>query len=570
MHDLVFRGGTIVDGSGNPRFQGDLAISGEHIAAVGTDIGPGRREVDARGLLVTPGWVDIHTHYDAQVTWDEQLTPSSWHGVTTAVMGSCGVGFAPAAPDRHQWLISLMEGVEDIPGAAMTEGMSWGWESFPEYLDALSGMERAIDFATQIPHGALRAYVMGDRGAANEAATAQDIAEMARLVEEGIRAGALGFSTSRTMLHKSTDGEPVPGTFAAEDELLGIAHALKRGGHGVFQIAAEHLDMLTELKWMRRIARETGHTVTFPVSQTDHAPELWRDVLKELDAIRDEGLPVYGQVAGRAIGIIMNWQGTAHPFMPMVPYLEIFQKPWEERRVLLADPALRERIINADPVDLGEFANFVTRSYHKMFPMRAGTDYEPRPEHSVAAIAAREGRDPRAVAYDLLMEDGGQGSLYFPLFNYADQSLELLHTLHQHPQTIIGLGDAGAHCGAICDGGIPTFMLSFWTRDRSRGARLGLEHIVKRQTSQTAALFGLHDRGLLRPGYRADVNLIDYDGLNIDRPRLAFDLPAGGRRLVQRATGYRMTTCRGQIISEGGVPTGALPGRLLRGPQRLG
>ncbi|MFT4979062.1 MAG: N-acyl-D-amino-acid deacylase [Myxococcota bacterium] len=569
MHDLVIRGGTIIDGSGAPRYTGDIAIDGETIVAVGTVDAKGRREIDAAGLLVTPGWVDIHTHYDAQVTWDDQLTPSSWHGVTTAVMGSCGVGFAPAAPDRHEWLIALMEGVEDIPGAAMTEGMSWGWESFPEYLDRLSTLHRAIDFAAQIPHGALRAYVMGERGAKNEPATAEDIDRMSALVEEAMRAGALGFSTSRTLLHRSTDGEPVPGTFAAEDELLGLGHALKRAGHGVFQIAAEHLQMPSEVQWMRRIARETGRTVTFPISQTDHAPELWQQMVGILDEIREEGLPVYAQVAGRAIGIIMNLQATAHPFMAAVPYLEHLQLPWPERLALLRDPDVRSRIIAADPLDLGEFPNFVTRSYHKMFRMDRGADYEPRPEDSVAAIAARTGKDPREVAYDLLMGDGdGEGSLYFPLFNYSDQSLDLLHSLHSHPQTIIGLGDAGAHCGAICDGGIPTFMISFWTRDRERGPLLGLEHIIRRQTSATAALFGLNDRGLLKPGYRADINLIDYDAIDIDRPKLAFDLPAGGRRLVQRARGYAMTLCRGTIISEGGEPTGALPGRLVRGPQQ--
>ncbi len=569
MHDLVIRGGTVVDGTGRPRFTADLAVDGETITAVGGDIGPGRREIDATGLLVTPGWVDIHTHYDAQVTWDPQLTPSSWHGVTTVVMGSCGVGFAPVAPERHQWLIGLMEGVEDIPGAALTEGIQWGWESFPEYLDALDGLERAIDFGAQIPHGALRAYVMGDRGAANEAARAEDIDEMARLVEEGIRAGGLGFSTSRTMLHKSIDGEPVPGTFAAEDELMGLAHALKRGGHGVFQVASEHLDMVSELEWMKRIARDTGHVVTFPVSQTDQAPHLWRTLAKELEDIDAEGLPVYGQVAGRAIGIIMNWQATAHPFMNRVPYLEILQLPWEERLELLKKPEIREAIVNAEPIELWDFADMVTQTYGKMHRMDRGVDYEPRPEDAVAAIADSEGRTPSEVAYDLLMgPDGdGEGSLYFPLFNYAEQSLDLLHELHQHPRTLIGLGDAGAHCGAICDGGIPTFMLSFWTRDRERGPTLPLEHIVRRQTSATAELWGLKDRGRLAPGFRADINLVDYDALAMDRPRLTFDLPAGGRRLVQRASGYVATFCRGVEIARDGEPTGALPGRLIRGPQ---
>lgn len=567
MHDLVIRGGTIVDGLGTPRYVGDVAVDGDTLTQVGGVAGPGRREVDATGLLVTPGWVDIHTHYDAQVTWDPQLTPSSWHGVTTVVMGSCGVGFAPAAPDRHEWLIGLMEGVEDIPGAALTEGMTWGWETFPEYLDALDGLERAIDFGTSVPHGALRAYVMGERGAANEPATADDITQMAALVEEALGAGALGFSTSRTLLHRSSDGVPVPGTFAAEDELMGLAHALGRAGQGIFQVAAEHGDMVQEVDWMKRIARETGRPVTFPISQIDQAPELWKALVARLDECAAEDLPVFAQVAGRAIGIVMTWQGTAHPFMAAVPYLQIFEEPWETRLPKLQDPDVRAAIVGAEPLDLGPFANFVTRSYHKMFRMDQGADYEPRPEDSVAAIAAATGRDPREVAYELLMEDEGRGTLYFPLFNYADGSLDLLHSLHQHPRTLIGLGDAGAHCGAICDGGIPSFMLSYWTRDRERGPTLPVEHIVRRQTSATAELWGLHDRGRLAEGYRADLNLIDYDGLSIERPHLSFDLPAGGRRLIQRASGYRMTVCRGEVISENGEPTGALPGRLLRGPQ---
>lgn len=581
MHDLVIRGGTLVDGSGRPRFTGDLAVDGEVISAVGGQLGPGRRELDAAGLLVTPGWVDIHTHYDAQVTWDAWLTPSSWHGVTTVVMGSCGVGFAPAAPDRHAWLIGLMEGVEDIPGAALTEGMRWGWESFPEYLDVLAGLERAIDFGAQVPHGALRAYVMGERGAANQPATAEDIAGMAGLLEEGVRAGALGFSTSRTLLHKSVDGEPVPGTFAAEDELMGLARALQRGGHGVFQVAAEHLDMVSEVQWMKRIARETGHAVTFPISQTDADAHLWRQLVAELDAAEAEGLPVFAQVAGRAIGVVMNLQATAHPFMNRVPYLEILPQPWPERLERLRRPEVRAAICVAEPVELWDFADMITRSFHKMYRMDGGADYEPPPEDAVSAVASARGLTPSEVAYDLLMglrpgegaeparlaQATGEGSLYFPLFNYAEQSLDLLHTLHQHPRTLIGLGDAGAHCGAICDGGIPTFMLSFWARDRSRGPRLPLEHLVRRQTSATAELWGLHDRGRLAPGHRADLNLIDLDALSLDRPRLAFDLPAGGRRLVQRARGYVHTFCRGVEISREGEPTGALPGRLVRGPQ---
>ncbi len=568
MHDLVIRGGTVIDGSGQPAFTADVAVQDGAIVAVGQGLGPARRELDADGLLVTPGFVDIHTHYDAQVTWDPQLTPSSWHGVTTVVMGSCGVGFAPAAPDRHAWLIGLMEGVEDIPGAALTEGIKWGWETFPEYLAALERLPRALDFAAQVPHGAVRAYVMGERGAANEAATPDDVARMAEIVEEAVRAGALGFSTSRTLLHRSAiDGEPVPGTFAAEDELLGIAGALKRAGHGVFQIALEHPEVPAEFTWMRRIAA-SGVPVTFNLSQIDQAPDLWRRGLALLEEADRDGLPIRAQVAGRAIGILMCWGGTAHPFATHPAALALRDKPEGEVVRTLRDPAFRERLLGQEPLHLGEFETFVTRSFHKMFLVDDAFDYEPAPEQSVAAIAAREGRRPEEVVWDALARDGFTGMLYFPLFNYSAGDLDVLHTLHSHPRTLMGLSDAGAHCGAICDGGMPTFMLSHWARDRSRGARLPLEHVVRRQTRDTAEAFGLLDRGLIAPGLKADLNVIDFEGLRLRRPALVRDLPAGGRRLVQRADGYVATVASGEVISEQGEPTGALPGRLLRGPQR--
>jgi N-acyl-D-aspartate/D-glutamate deacylase len=568
MHDLVIRGGRVVDGTGAPAFVADVAVEDGRIVAIG-QVGPGRRELNADGLLVTPGFVDIHTHYDAQATWDPYLTPSSWHGVTTVVMGSCGVGFAPAAPDRHAWLIGLMEGVEDIPGAALTEGIQWGWESFPEYLDTLAKMSRVADVGAQIPHGAVRAYVMGDRGAANETATPEDVAKMAQIVEEALRAGAMGFSTSRTLLHRSAiDGEPVPGTFAGEDELFGIGRAIQRAGHGVFQLAAEHHEVPSELKWVRRMATELKIPVMFNLSQFDQAPELWKVAQQELNAMNADGLNVRAQVAGRAIGILMCWAGTAHPFATRPSVLALRDKDPAEALRALRDPGFQQKILAETPVHLGDFETFVTQTFSKMFAVDEAFDYEPGPEQSVAAIAKRTGRTPEEVCLELLNRHDGEGMLYFPLFNYSAGDLDVLHELHSNPNTLMGLSDAGAHCGAVCDGGMPTFMLTHWTRDRKRGAKLPLEYVVQRQTSDTAKAFGLHDRGVLAPGYRADLNLIDYERLAFGRPKLVYDLPAGGRRLTQRASGYVATICAGEVVAEQGEPTGATPGKLLRGPQQ--
>ena len=567
MHDLLIKNGTLIDGTGADRRVADVAIRGDRIVAVGTDLGPAREEIDATGKIVTPGFVDIHTHYDAQVTWDPMLTPSSWHGVTTVVMGSCGVGFAPARPDRHDWLIGLMEGVEDIPGAAMHEGIQWEWESFPEYLDAIERKPHVIDFAAQVPHGALRAYVMGERE--TELATADDIAEMSRLVEEALHAGALGFSTSRTLLHKSVLGVPVPGTFAARDELFGIGEALRRANAGVFQCASEHLNVPEETVWMRDLAEHIDRPVTFNLSQTDQAPELWKDLVTVLDEAHAKDLPLYAQVAGRAIGIVMNWRLTAHPFRLFPAFhAELYNHPeFEDLVERLRLPEVRDKIVNDTPIQLDEFATFVTRSFHKMFRIGADPDYEPDQAVSVAAEAERRGVKPEEVAYEWMLENDGQGTLYFPLFNYADGDLEILHRLHAHPQTRMGLSDAAAHCGAICDGGMPTFMLTHWTRDRARGDTLPLEYMVMRQTSQTAELFGLHDRGVVAPGMKADVNVIDYDELGLLAPEILFDLPAGGRRLAQRPKGYVATVCSGQVIFLDGEHTGVYPGQLVRGAQ---
>ena len=527
------------------------------------------QSVDADGLLVTPGFVDIHTHYDAQASWDPYLTPSSWHGVTTVVMGNCGVGFAPAAPDRHDWLIALMEGVEDIPGSAMTEGIVWQWTSFPEYLDALAAKPRVLDVGAQIAHGPLRGFVMGDRGAANEPATDADIDAMSALVQEALRAGALGFSTSRTPLHRSKDGELVPGTTAYERELLGIGEAIKRAGHGVFQFAPEHARLpVDEWPWMRRLAALTGQPVSVNLNQPDQAPEAWREVLTLLDQAHADGLPLYAQVAGRTIGILYCLHGSVHPLLFHPAYTEVAHLPMHERLVALAEPERRRRIIHEVPADGGLFTKVVLDNLHKVWPVADGAiDYEPSADQSVAAVAARTGVPPMQVVLDQLTAHDGNGMIYAPFFNYSYGDLSMTYAATNHPYTRMGLSDAGAHCGAICDGGTPTFMLTHWARDRTRGPKFALEYIVQRQTSQTAQLYGLSDRGLVAPGLRADLNVIDFHGLTFDAPRMAFDLPAHGRRLVQRASGYAATFVAGIQTVDHDQFTGALPGQMIRGPR---
>jgi N-acyl-D-amino-acid deacylase len=571
--ELVIRNGRVVDGSGGPARMADVVVDDGRItdvvsAGTASTAGPGQ-VLDADGRLVTPGWVDVHTHYDAQVTWDPWVTPSSWHGVTTVVMGNCGVGFAPAAPDRHEWLIDLMEGVEDIPGSAMTEGITWEWTSFPEYLDSVERMPRVLDVGAQIAHGPLRAFVMGDRGAANEPATAADSATMGALVTEALLAGALGFSTSRTSLHRSKAGELVPGTDAAVSELLAIGDGMARAGHGVFQFAPEHtLVPRQEWPWMQELARRTGRTVSVNLNQPDQAPEVWREVLGLLDDAAAEGLPLFAQVAGRSIGILYCLHGSVHPLLFHPAYVEVADLPLPQRLVALADPERRRRIVEDEPDDGGFFARVVLGKLDRMWAVEgADIDYEPAFDTSVAAAAARRGVPPMALVLDQLTSDDGNGMLYAPFFNYSYGDLSMTYEAVQHPRTRNGLSDAGAHCGAICDGGTPTFMLTHWARDRRRGPTLPLEHLVHRQTRQTAELYGLLDRGLLAPGMRADINVIDFDALSFGLPRMAFDLPAGGRRLVQRARGYDATFVAGVQTVAGDEFTGALPGHLVRGPQ---
>jgi N-acyl-D-aspartate/D-glutamate deacylase len=564
MHDLVVRHGTLVDGTGTPPRVGDVAIDGDRMTHVGATAGPARREIDARGLLVTPGWVDIHTHYDGQVTWDPYLTPSSWHGVTTVVMGNCGVGFAPAQPDRHEWLIGLMEGVEDIPGTALAEGITWGWETFPQYLDAIEGMPRVLDVGAQVPHGAVRAYVMGDRGARNQVPTAEDIARMAAIVRDGIAAGALGFTTSRTILHRSIDGEPVPGTFAAEDELLGIGRAM---GGGVLELASDLMPEDPELAWMERVAVETGRPVTFACLQNDIDPEQWRRLLAAAERVAARGGRLAPQIAARPTSVLMGLVSKLHPFAGHRTYAEIADLPLAERVRALREPERRARMLAEQVEYPNPVIAFIAQAFHKFFPLGNPPDYEPRPEASVAAMAAREGRTPQEVVYDLLLERDGKALLYFPFLNYAGGDFEAIREMLLHPLAVVGLGDGGAHCGVICDASTPTYLLTHWVRDRARGPRLPIEHIVRRQTYETARLYGLADRGALAAGMLGDLNVIDFEALGLTAPEMIFDLPASGRRLVQRARGYRATVKRGTVVFEDGEATGALPGRLIRGPQ---
>jgi N-acyl-D-aspartate/D-glutamate deacylase len=525
------------------------------------------RVISARDRVVTPGFVDIHTHYDAQATWDANMTPSSQHGVTTVVMGSCGVGFAPVRPNEQEWLIGLMEGVEDIPGSAMVEGIRWDWESFPEYLDALEKMPRVLDVGTQIAHGPLRAYLMGERGAKNESATEADRDQMKRLATEALQKGALGVSTSRTSLHRAIDGELVPGTTADAEELFALGDAMRTAGHGVFVAACEHADVPRECEMLAELSRRSGRPVTVNLSQIENAPDLWREGLSRIEAEQQKGAQLFAQVAGRAIGVIMGLELTANPLMLSSTYLGMVGDSLAERVQALRDPQVRARLLADEALDLGALGRLVLERPDKIWLVGEQLDYEPKVEDSLAAIAARRGVTPREIALDALLEHEGHGLLYRPLFNYAEDHLSMVREAHLHPHTLMGLSDAGAHCGAICDGGMPTFMLSFWARDRNRGETLPLEYVVKRQTRDTARFFGLHDRGVLGPGYRADVNVIDFDNLHLKTPRVVYDLPAAGRRLLQDASGYAYTCCRGQITVENDVLTGALPGRVLRGPQ---
>ena len=568
MHDIVIRNARIVDGSGKPAVHGDIAIDGGTLRQVGGKAGPGRREINAGGLLAAPGWVDVHTHYDGQATWDPYLTPSCWHGVTTAVMGNCGVGFAPADPKRHDWLIGLMEGVEDIPGTALAEGIDWAWESFPEYLDAIERTPRALDLAAQVPHGAVRAYVMGERGATDTPANDDERAAMAALVGEAMQAGAVGFSTSRTILHRSIDGELVPGTEADAAELTTIAAAM---GGGVFEVASDLAPEGDELAWMSEIIDKHGCKVTYACIQNDEDPGQWRRLLDHA-AARGSGL--YPQVAIRPPGCLMCLDGT-HPFTGRPSYLALAHLPVAERAAEMRKPEVRAAILSEAGQRPGRLLRLLfmegkamrspIADYHRIYWLGDPPDYEPDARASMQAIGESSGRSAEATAYDLLLENDGRAFLYSPLFNYNAGNYDVAREMMLHPNTILGISDGGAHCSLICDAGAPTYLLEHFVRDRRQGPRIGLEQAVRMQTRDTAMLYGFSDRGLLRAGLRADLNLIDLERLAIPSPQLVYDLPASGKRLIQSAHGYHATIVGGRTTFEEGEATGELPGCLLRG-----
>jgi len=572
MHDLVIQGGTVVDGTGVPARTADITVTDGVITGIGDHRGEAAtRTVDAEGLLITPGWVDIHTHYDGQATWDDVLAPSSWHGVTTLVTGNCGVGFAPARPGSHEWLIGLMEGVEDIPGSALSEGMTWNWETFPEYLDALEAHHWTVDIGTQVAHGAVRAYVMGERGARNEPATPDDIAAMKQVVKEAIAAGALGFSTSRTMTHRAIDGEPVPGTHAAEDELFGIGSALGELGTGIFELAPAGTageDLLApqkEVEWMRRLSATIHRPVTFAMVQIDDAPDLWRELMDESLRAVDEGADLWPQVAGRGFGLLSG-HFTTYSLLDQIPaYQELKAKGLspDELVAALRTDEWRHAIESWDPDPVT--AKRMEKAYRSTFTLGSPPEYEPGPERSLAGIAEATGIPALTVAYDAMLEDDGHGLLYVPILNYSGGDLHAAREMLLHPRAALGLGDGGAHCGVICDASQPTFMLTHWTRDRTRGEQLPLEWIVKKQTHDTARLYGLTDRGTLEVGALADINIIDFDNLQLTNPVVVADLPAGGKRILQGATGYVETIKSGVTTFRDGVDTGARPGVLVRG-----
>ncbi|MEQ9450441.1 MAG: amidohydrolase family protein [Pseudomonadales bacterium] len=565
MYDLVIRGGTIIDGSGKPKFVGDIAINGEKIVAVGEVPEVGKEEIDAQGLLVTPGWVDVHTHYDGQATWDPILAPSSWHGVTTVVMGNCGVGFAPVRPGDQEYLIELMEGVEDIPGAALAEGIDWQWESFPEYLDALETKARTIDVAAQVPHGAVRAYVMGDRcNTQDDLPTDEELLQMQALVREGIAAGGVGFSSSRTWLHKDKHGVHVPGTFAGSDEMLALGMSMKGLGHGIFEMVSDHLGDDDEWAWIQQFAEQTGRPITLVA--TSAAAFEGNKMYNIAEEARQKGIEVRPQIAGRPTGVLHGLQSNFHVFALTPTYQSIADQPLEQLVATLADPDIRARIISEVDADRPmPLSGSLGQLLWAIFPLGERPNYEPNREDSVAGIAEARGVDAFEVMYDLLIDNGGKELFYQPLGGYQTYNFDFFRTSMQHPNVLFGLSDGGAHCGVIADAGMPTFILSHWARDRSKGERFELEFLVRKLSRDTAEAYGMYDRGLLAEGMLADINLIDFAALSLHRPEAVFDLPTGGKRLVQRVEGYRKIIKRGQTIFADSEHTGALPGKLVRG-----
>jgi N-acyl-D-aspartate/D-glutamate deacylase len=563
-YDLVVRGGVVYDGQGGEGFEADVAVKDGRVAAVGEVSGSGAEEIDARGKIVAPGFVDIHTHYDGQATWENRMQPSSWHGVTTVVMGNCGVGFAPCRPEDHDRLVRLMEGVEDIPFPVLSEGLPWNWQSYPDYLDRLAERRFDVDIGSQLPHAALRVFVMGQRGVDREPATADDIAAMAALAKEAMQAGALGFGTSRTLNHRSSDGSPIATLTAGEDELTGIAMGIAEAGRGVLQFVSDFADERAEFGMLRRVVERSGRPMSFSLLQSPIRPDNYRILLEEVEDAVAAGLKIKAQVAARPVGVLFGLELTLNPFTPYPVYREIARRPLAERVALLKDPQFRENLLSHPPE--GRVRGRL-KDWSNMHLFSSLPDYEPTPETSIAVIAERTGRSPEEVALDHLTSNDGHAMIYAPVLNYAEGTLEPARAMLSHKDCVPGLSDGGAHVGTICDGSFPTTLITYWTRDRTLGPRLPLAHIIRLQAHETARAVGLYDRGVLAPGYRADLNVIDYDNLRLYAPEVAYDLPAGGKRLLQRASGYTATVVAGQVTYRDGEATDALPGRLLRGAQ---
>ena len=561
---IVVRNGTVIDGTGAAPYEADVAIAGGKIVEIGKIAARGAEEIDAKGKLVTPGFVDIHTHYDAQAAWDSRMTPSSWHGVTTAVMGNCGVGFAPCKPEDRQKLVELMEGVEDIPGVVMAEGLKWDWESFGEFLTSLERRQRDIDLCALLPHAAVRVYVMGERAIRHEAANQGDIAQMRQIVEESVRAGAFGVSTSRTISHKSLKGEYIPTLRAAEEELTGLAMGMKDAGSGFLEIVGDwnQPDPATEFAMLRRVVEKCGRSAVFSLTQRHDRTEVWKELMALSNQAIADGVSIRPVAPPRAIGILLGLEGSQNPFSGTPTYKSIAHLPLAERVKVMSDPEMRAKILSDDPVTGSTFPLFHRMSYTKMFRFGHPANYEPQREDSITAIAEREGRTPQEVAYDIMLEDGGRDFIYCPLVNYVDYDLSASETMLDSRNTIMGIGDGGAHVGFILDAGFPTWLLAHWGRKKQRWTP---QELIRRLTSDTAGAAGLHDRGEIAVGKKGDLNILDWEKIAFGRPYVTFDLPAGGRRLLQKADGYDTTIVSGEVTYRNGEPTNALPGRMVRG-----
>ena len=566
MLDLIIKNGDIVDGTGSKAFKGDLGILNGTIVKIGEISDEAKNIIDASGSHVIPGFVDIHTHYDGQVTWSEELTPSSNHGVTTAVMGNCGVGFAPCRPEDKERLISLMEGVEDIPHPVLSEGLPWNWETFPEYLDSLSERQYDIDFAAQVPHGPLRVYVMGDRGANRETATPEDIEKMADLTSEAVKAGALGFSTSRTLNHQTAEGQPTPTLTAELDEMVGIAKGVQAAGSGVMQVVTDFKGNDNEFELLKEMAKQSGRPLSVSVAQHHRVTDGWRNILRTIERANSEGIKLTAQVCGRPIGVLFGLELTNNPFSAHPSFIEIKDLPLDEKLFKLRDEQFRKRLLAEAPqVENNPFLRQAHARYHDMYVMQENPDYEPPPSESIASQAMELGLNPLELCLDILTRGEGKDMIYYAFLNYGESSLDPAKEMMEHPNTILGLGDGGAHCGSICDGSFTTHMLTHWTRDRKRGEKLELPWVIKAHCRDTAKAVGLNDRGVLAPGYKADINIVDLEKMQLRKPEVHFDLPAGGRRLMQYAEGYVATIVNGVPIYLDGESTGARPGRLVRG-----